>query len=139
MPGALTTSAITTFDLSSRTSLRIGWWRRQTGSRPLSRDTTAMADQRGASCFSVGSVAGTYDDIYVPPIFIPCAGGRLGRAGLQKGEAVLDVATGPGTVARLAAERVGTQGLVVGADFSEAMIAIARSKPHAARAASVGY
>lgn len=98
-----------------------------------------MAEERAASCFSVGSVAGTYDDIYVPRIFIPWAGVLLERAGLQKGEAVLDIATGPGTVARLAADQVGPQGRVVGADFSEAMIAIARSKPGAAGAASVEY
>jgi len=49
------------------------------------------------------------------------------------------VATGPGTVARIAAERVGAQGRVVGADFSEAMIAIARAKPRTTGAAPIEY
>jgi ubiquinone/menaquinone biosynthesis C-methylase UbiE len=96
-------------------------------------------DLGAASCFSVGSVAGTYDEIYLPRIFIPWARLLLERAALRPGEAVLDVATGPGTVARLAAEQVGPQGRVVGADVSEAMIAIARAKPPLSGAAKVEY
>ena len=63
----------------------------------------------------------------------------LERATLRPGEAILDIATGPGTVARIAAEQVGPQGRVVGADFSEAMIGIARKKTPPARAATVEY
>jgi SAM-dependent methyltransferase len=96
-------------------------------------------DPRAASCFSVGSVAGTYDEIYVPRIFIPWARLLLERAALRPGEAVLDIATGPGTVARLAAEQVGPRGRVVGADFSEAMIAIARAKPPSTGTATIEY
>jgi SAM-dependent methyltransferase len=98
-----------------------------------------VADARVFSCFSVGSIAGVYEEIYVPRIFIPWARLLLDRAALRPGEAVLDVATGPGTVARIAAERVGAQGRVVGADFSEAMIAIARAKPRTADAAPIEY
>ena len=98
-----------------------------------------MADQGAASCFSVGSVAGTYDEIYLPRIFIPWARFLLERAALRPGEAVLDIATGPGTVARLAAAQVGPQGRVLGTDFSEAMIAIARAKPQIAGAATIEY
>jgi SAM-dependent methyltransferase len=101
--------------------------------------TIGVADARVFSCFSVGSIAGVYEEIYVPRIFIPWARLLLERAALQPGEAVLDIATGPGTVARIAAERVGAQGRVVGADFSEAMIAIARSKPRTAGAAPIEY
>jgi ubiquinone/menaquinone biosynthesis C-methylase UbiE len=100
---------------------------------------TIAADERVFSCFSVGSVAGTYDEIYVPRIFVPWARLLLQRAALRPGEVVLDIATGPGTVARLAAEQVGPQGRVVGADFSEAMIAIAREKPASASAAPIEY
>lgn len=96
-------------------------------------------DPGAASCFSVGSVAGTYDEIYLPRIFIPWAKLLLERAALRSGEAVLDIATGPGTVARLAAEHVGPQGRVVAADLSEAMIAIARAKPPLHSAARVDY
>jgi SAM-dependent methyltransferase len=98
-----------------------------------------VADERTFTCFSVGSIAGTYQEIYVPRIFIPWARLLLERAALRPGEAVLDVATGPGTVARIAAEQVGPQGRVVGADFSEAMIAIAKAKPAVPRGATVEY
>lgn len=98
-----------------------------------------MDEQSPVSCFSVGSVAGAYDDIYLPRLFIPWARLLLERAALRPGEAVLDVATGPGTVARLAAEHVGPRGRVVGADLSEAMIAIAKAKPPTAGAATIEY
>jgi ubiquinone/menaquinone biosynthesis C-methylase UbiE len=98
-----------------------------------------MDEARAASCFSVGSVAGVYDDIYLPRIFIPWAKLLLERAALRPGEAVLDIATGPGTVARLAAEQVGPSGRVVGADLSAAMIDIAKAKPPSAGAAAIEY
>jgi ubiquinone/menaquinone biosynthesis C-methylase UbiE len=46
-------------------------------------------------------------------------------AALQPGERVLDVACGTGIVARLAAERVGVSGSVVGLDLNEDMLAVA--------------
>ncbi len=98
-----------------------------------------MDDARALSCFSVGSVAGAYDEIYLPRIFIPWARLLLERAALRPGEAVLDIATGPASVARIAAEQVGPRGRVVGADFSEAMIAIARTKPPSAGSATIDY
>jgi ubiquinone/menaquinone biosynthesis C-methylase UbiE len=98
-----------------------------------------VADERTFSCFSVGSIAGTCEEFYVPRIFIPWARLLLDRGALQPGESVLDVATGPGAVARIAAQQVGPQGRVVGADFSEAMIAIARTKPALTPAATVEY
>jgi SAM-dependent methyltransferase len=98
-----------------------------------------MDDPHAVSFFSVGSVAGAYDDIYLPRIFIPWARLLLERAALRPGDAVLDIATGPGTVARLAAEQVGPKGRVVGADLSEAMIAIAKAKPPSVGAATIEY
>ena len=44
-----------------------------------------------------------YDEFFVPRLFQPWAKLLLDEVNLQPGEAVLDVATGPGTVARLAA------------------------------------
>src|SRR6202162_1124951 len=139
MPGARTTSAIITSVLSLRTSPRIDSSRRRTGSRALSTGIIAVAEERSFSCFSVGSIAGTYQEIYVPRIFIPWARLLLERAALRPGEAGLDIATGPGTVARIAAGLVGSEGCLAGADFSEAMIAIARTKAPPARAATVEY
>lgn len=50
-------------------------------------------------------------------------------ARLSRGERVLDVACGTGVVARIAAERVGADGRVVGIDLNPEMIAVARSLP----------
>ncbi|MFZ1951348.1 MAG: methyltransferase domain-containing protein [Pseudolabrys sp.] len=50
-------------------------------------------------------------------------------ARLAAGERVLDVACGTGIVARVAAERVGAAGRVVGVDLNPGMIAVARSVP----------
>ena len=52
---------------------------------------------------------------------------------------MLDVATGPGTVAHLAAERVGPKGRVVAADISAAMLEIAKQKPRLANSAEIHY
>jgi demethylmenaquinone methyltransferase/2-methoxy-6-polyprenyl-1,4-benzoquinol methylase len=49
-------------------------------------------------------------------------------AAVGPGDAVLDVATGTGDLARELARRVGPDGEVVGSDFSEAMLARARVK-----------
>jgi len=98
-----------------------------------------MAEGIVFGCFSIGSVAATYEEIYVPRIFIRWARLLLERADLSPGESVLDVATGPGTVARLAAEQVGPRGRVVGTDISAAMIGIAQEKPVSDRAAAIEY
>src|SRR5437588_839629 len=98
-----------------------------------------MAEGTVFGCFSIGSVAATYDEIYVPRIFIPWARLLLERADLSPGESLLDVATGPGTVARLAAEQVGPRGRVLGTDISAAMIGIAQKNAIAGEAAAIEY
>jgi SAM-dependent methyltransferase len=98
-----------------------------------------MAEGPIFGCFSIGSVAATYEEIYVPRIFIPWARLLLDRADLSPGESVLDVATGPGTVARLAADQIGPRGRVVGTDFSAAMIEIAQERPLGDHAAPIEY
>jgi len=50
-------------------------------------------------------------------------------ARLTSGERVLDVACGTGLLARIAAQRVGQAGRVVGVDLNPGMIAVARSLP----------
>ena len=50
-------------------------------------------------------------------------------AHIAAGECVLDVACGTGVVARVAAERVGHAGRVIGIDLNPGMIAVARSRP----------
>jgi demethylmenaquinone methyltransferase/2-methoxy-6-polyprenyl-1,4-benzoquinol methylase len=49
-------------------------------------------------------------------------------AAVGPGDRVLDVATGTGDLALAAARRVGPSGTVVGSDFSEGMLALARKK-----------
>jgi demethylmenaquinone methyltransferase/2-methoxy-6-polyprenyl-1,4-benzoquinol methylase len=58
-------------------------------------------------------------------------------AALSPGDRALDVATGTGDLAFELARRVGQGGLVVGGDFSERMLAIAREKA-AGRSTPVG-
>jgi demethylmenaquinone methyltransferase / 2-methoxy-6-polyprenyl-1,4-benzoquinol methylase len=55
-------------------------------------------------------------------------------AELKPGDHVLDVATGTGDLAFELARRVGPTGAVIGADFSEPMLAVAREKAAAAGA-----
>ena len=49
-------------------------------------------------------------------------------AAIGPGDRVLDVATGTGDLAIALAERVGPEGTVIGSDFSEAMLELARGK-----------
>jgi ubiquinone/menaquinone biosynthesis C-methylase UbiE len=78
-----------------------------------------------------GSVAGNYERYLVPAIFAPIAVDFLNIVKPRSGDHVLDVACGTGIVARLAAERVGTTGRVVGLDFLPDMLNQARSLPKA--------
>jgi ubiquinone/menaquinone biosynthesis C-methylase UbiE len=57
-----------------------------------------------------------------------CAKRLLELANLEAGEEVLDVATGTGLVATVAAQLVGDAGKVIGIDLSPAMLAKAREK-----------
>ncbi len=82
---------------------------------------------------------GVYDQVMVPVIFEPLAELLLDHLGLCAGEQVLDVASGPGSVARLAASRVGPAGGVTACDISPAMLAAGRAKPVEEGAASIRW
>lgn len=75
------------------------------------------------------SAAQNYERYFVPSIAIPVSGDLLDAAALEPGERVLDVACGTGVVTRLAAERVGAEGRVVGTDVAGDMIEVGRSTP----------
>jgi SAM-dependent methyltransferase len=76
-----------------------------------------------------GSAAQVYERQLVPAVFGPWAPRVLDLAAPAAGERVLDAACGTGVVARLAAERVGPAGQVVGFDLNPGMLAVARSLP----------
>jgi SAM-dependent methyltransferase len=76
-----------------------------------------------------GSAAQVYERELVPAIFGPWAPRVLDVAAPAADARVLDVACGTGVVARLAAERVGPGGRVVGLDLNPGMLVVARSLP----------
>ncbi len=84
------------------------------------------------------SVPQAYDQFFEPR-FALWAELLVKAADVRVGDAVVDVATGPGTVARVAAARTGSGGRVVGADISLPMLEIARSKPAAPGSAPITY
>lgn len=68
-----------------------------------------------------------YERALVGPLFRPWAGLILDDVEVAAGDRVLDVACGTGIVARLAKERAGETGTVVGVDVSPPMLAVART------------
>ncbi len=87
-----------------------------------------MSEERSQG-FTAGSVPEAYDRFMAPQLFEPWARELVGRAHLRRGSSVLDVASGPGPVARLASAAVGPHGRVVASDISPAMLAVAAAKP----------
>ena len=74
-----------------------------------------------------GTAAENYQRNFVPAIATPVSRDLLRIADLQPGERVLDVACGTGLITRLAAQRVGAGGRVIGVDIAPDMIEVARS------------
>lgn len=83
-----------------------------------------------SSAFANAPAAGmqAYEDALVRPVFEPWGAYLLDALGVSRGERLLDVATGPGTVARLASSRLGSEGYVLATDLSDTMLVIARAK-----------
>lgn len=79
--------------------------------------------------FSDESLPAAYERLFTPSLFEPWARILMDLVRVQPGDVVLDVATGPGTVARMAAAQAGASGNVVGIDVSAPMLEVARSKP----------
>jgi ubiquinone/menaquinone biosynthesis C-methylase UbiE len=74
-----------------------------------------------------GTAPENYERYFVPAIGQPLADALVDIAAVRPGQRVLDVACGTGIAARVAAERVGRDGLVAGADINPGMLAVARS------------
>jgi ubiquinone/menaquinone biosynthesis C-methylase UbiE len=75
--------------------------------------------------FDAGTVPDAYERYLVPPIFKPWANALVDFANVSAGQVVLDVASGTGVVAAVAANRVGDAGRVVATDVSAAMLGVA--------------
>jgi ubiquinone/menaquinone biosynthesis C-methylase UbiE len=65
--------------------------------------------------------------------------GCVERAEVGAGDRVIDVASGPGTAALLAAERVGANGEVVGTDIADSFVAAATARASAVGAKNVRF
>ncbi len=74
-----------------------------------------------------GNAAEVYQRALVPAVFAPWAPLVVALADPRPGERVLDVACGTGVVSRLAAQRVGPTGTVMGLDLNPGMLAVAAS------------
>jgi ubiquinone/menaquinone biosynthesis C-methylase UbiE len=88
---------------------------------------------------SSSDALGFYDDVLVPRMFDPWATRLLDELAVPSGARVLDIATGPGTVARQAALRAGPSGAVIACDLSPAMLAIASTKSRVVGGAPIEY
>src|ERR1700722_13863421 len=90
----------------------------------------ANGADKWSSAFATASAAGmqAYEDTLVGAVFIPWGEYLLDALAVTPGERLLDVATGPGTLARIASSRLGQTGFVLGTDLSHAMLAIAEAK-----------
>lgn len=73
--------------------------------------------------------AHAYQKYYGPAIFEPLTEVLVASAAPERGDTVLDVASGTGIVTRRAASLVGPAGRVVGIDINPGMIAVAESIP----------
>ena len=101
----------------------------------MSTGTTWGAAFGGAAV----SAMRVYDEEMVPRVFEPWARLLVDLLEIRPGEDVLDVACGPGSVARIASERVGAGGRVTACDLSPAMLAIAEAKPPVDGGAPITY
>jgi Methylase involved in ubiquinone/menaquinone biosynthesis len=75
--------------------------------------------------FDPTAIPAAYERYLVEPIFRPWAHVLLDYVHVSAGDAVLDVASGTGIVARTAAELVGDSGRVLATDISPGMLAVA--------------
>ena len=67
-----------------------------------------------------------YEHWLARPLFRPWAELTLDEVNLALGDRLLDIACGTGIVARVARERLGDAGYIVGVDISPDMLAVAR-------------
>jgi len=98
-----------------------------------------MMDGSRSGSFTQVSIPDGYDRFMLGQLFEPWAADLIARASLKPGCCVLDVASGLGPVARLAAEAAGPGGRVVASDISPAMLAAASARPRGPGWATIEY
>jgi ubiquinone/menaquinone biosynthesis C-methylase UbiE len=98
-----------------------------------------MMDGSRSGSFVQVSIADGYDQFMLSQLFEPWAADLIARANLKPGCSVLDVASGLGPVARLAAQAAGPDGRVVASDISVAMLAVASARPEGPGWATIEY
>ena len=74
------------------------------------------------------SAARIYEDCYLPALFAEWSPRVIESAEIESGQRAVDVACGTGALTRMLAERIGSQGSVVGVDINEGMLGVARGK-----------
>src|SRR5579871_1989287 len=84
-------------------------------------------------------IAAAYEQLLVPRIHEPWARVLLERLDLKAGETLVDVATGPGTLARLASIKLGGKGRVIATDLSSAMLMLAQQRTGLPGVARIDY
>lgn len=89
--------------------------------------------------FPDASVRKVDDDDLALRLSEPWSQRLLDEVKLTSGEVVLDIATGDGTLARLAASRIGADGHVFAIDLSKPMLDLARAQPASGSAARISY
>lgn len=92
-----------------------------------------------ATAFEEAGPMAIYDRVMRPAIFEPLALVVLDELALRPGERLVDVATGPGSLAHPAAVRLGPTGRVTGCDISAAMLELARAKAPAPEGAPIDW
>jgi len=98
-----------------------------------------MMDGSRSGSFVQVSIAEGYARFMLGQLFEPWAADLIVRADLKPGCSVLDVASGLGPVARLAAQAAGPDGRVVASDISAAMLEVASARPEGAGWATIEY
>src|SRR5580698_4006548 len=98
-----------------------------------------MVDGSRSGSFTEVSVPDGYARFMLGQLFEPWAADLITRASLKPGCLVLDVASGLGPVARLAAPAAGPGGRVVASDISAAMLAVASARPQDPGWAAIEY
>lgn len=73
-----------------------------------------------------GNAPQIYEEQKVPALFRPLAKLTLQHVDIHEGDRIIDVACGTGILGRLAAERIGKLGSVVGIDLNAGMIEVAK-------------